>query len=292
VIGIFAMIESFRMRTSPPAQLPSKWLFIPEYFAALWFVIRLFGWGWLKRNKRYWIQELAARGGFHPRQVPEILPEISFQECFGKYTALEIREPESQPGNMTCFELTALCALVRKHQPKTLFEIGTFDGRTTLNLAASAGPTARVWTLDLPAVDLDSAAMSLVKGEERFVLKSRSGERYLGSPYEKQITQVYGDSAVFDFTPYHGKVDFVFIDGSHAYEYVESDTENALKLFRPEGGLIVWHDYGEWPGVTRYLNRFSEERKDLGATARLQGSTLVFLHLRQPLIFSSSNQKA
>jgi len=40
-----------------------------------------------------------------------------------------------------------------------------------------------------------------------------------------------------------GPFDLIFIDGSHYYEYVKSDTQNALGCLTA-GGLVVWHDYG------------------------------------------------
>ena len=47
---------------------------------------------------------------------------------------------------------------------------------------------------------------------------------------EKQITQLYGDSANFDFSPYAGRMGLVFVDGSHSYDYVLQDTASALRL--------------------------------------------------------------
>jgi len=46
----------------------------------------------------------------------------------------------------------------------------------------------------------------------------------------------------------------VFIDGNHAAPFVVQDSKNAMKLCK-RGGLILWHDYGEWPDVTAVLDR-------------------------------------
>jgi hypothetical protein len=56
---------------------------------------------------------------------------------------------------------------------------------------------------------------------------------YSGTAAESKITQLYGDSKAFDETSYHGKCDLIFIDGSHAYSYIESDTQKALKMIAP-----------------------------------------------------------
>lgn len=55
-------------------------------------------------------------------------------------------------------------------------------------------------------------------------------------------------------------LDWIYVDGSHAYEQVLIDLENALKIMKP-GGLILGDDY-KWgdrfgkPGVTQAVNEF------------------------------------
>ncbi len=49
-------------------------------------------------------------------------------------------------GNVSDFEIGVINRLVKYNNPKTLFEIGTFDGRTTLNMAAHSGGDALVYT--------------------------------------------------------------------------------------------------------------------------------------------------
>ena len=53
-------------------------------------------------------------------------------------------------GNMAPHELETVASIVATVKPKRIFEIGTFDGRTTLNMALNA-PDAQIYTLDLPA---------------------------------------------------------------------------------------------------------------------------------------------
>jgi hypothetical protein len=75
------------------------------------------------------------------------------------------------------------------------------------------------------------------------------------------IQQFYGDSKQFDESPWAGACDLVFVDGSHARSYVESDSRKALRLVRP-GGLVLWHDYRgarAVPGVYEALNGLARE---------------------------------
>jgi hypothetical protein len=91
-----------------------------------------------------------------------------------------------------------------------------------------------------------------------------------------KVRQLYGDSAVFDFSPYRQGVDLFFIDGAHSYDYVKSDTLKALDCVR--GGGIVWHDYGRFGvnGVSRWLHELSRSGREV---CRLPGSSLALLRI-------------
>src|SRR5207248_10166359 len=112
---------------------------------------------------------------------------------------------------------------------------------TTLHLALNTAPDAAIYTLDLAS---DSNTSLPVSATDRRVMEQRSNSCLFSlRPEARKIHRLYGDSAKFDFSPYAGTIDLFFIDGSHSYEYVKSDTLNALKCCR-KGGAIVWHDYG------------------------------------------------
>lgn len=83
-------------------------------------------------------------------------------------------------------------------------------------------------------------------------------------PYEN-VTVLRMTSDEF-FEGYDGDgLDWIYVDGSHAYEQVLVDLENALKIMKP-GGLILGDDYkwgGRWgkPGVTKAVDEFLEKHK-------------------------------
>ena len=159
-------------------------------------------------------------------------------------------------------ELTSLAYLVRSIRARTIFEMGTFVGRMTRLLALNAGPEARVFTLDLPRSDVLHDV----------------GRDYRNTPEASRITQLHGDSATFDFGPWHGQCDFVWVDACHDYRYVKMDTESALKLVRP-GGWIGWHDYrhsSPWSGVTRGVRDFRATYPDITC---LRGTSTALLHV-------------
>ena len=145
-----------------------------------------------------------------------------------------------------------LAALCRGLGCRSFFEIGTNQGRTAWTLAHN-DPGLEVLTLDVP---LDAPATALELGDDdRFFLRDEAtaGVAFRGRPEAERITQLWGDSATFDFSPYAGRIDFVYVDGAHTYEYVRSDTENALRMLSPTG-TIAWDDYTTGPGVYEYVN--------------------------------------
>ncbi len=79
-------------------------------------------------------------------------------------------------------------------------------------------------------------------------------------------------------------MDFVFIDASHTYEYVLSDSRAALKLLRRGGGtkVILWHDYGEWEGVTRALDELAAGEPTFRGLRRIAGTSLACLVMGGP----------
>jgi hypothetical protein len=208
---------------------------------------------------------------------PYIIPKTDVFEIDGNDSTLYDGVDDCGFGHITEFELKAICHIVRKYNPKKVFEIGTFEGRTTLNIAINA-PDAQVFTLDLPASELNNTKMEVEVGEVRYIDKEQSGVRFLGKPAQKQIQQLYGDSATFDFAPYHNAIDLMFIDGSHAYEYVLSDTERALKMVK-KGGVILWHDYTNWVGVREGLNQYYKNDAGFAKLKHIGGTSIVMMEV-------------
>jgi predicted O-methyltransferase YrrM len=212
-----------------------------------------------------------------------MLLSASLEEILGQqpYAFTVLGRDAFVNGNVAPNEINVIAALVSASQPQIVFEIGTFDGRTSLNMAANAPASARIYTLDLPADQAGSTILPLEINEELFINKPSSGGHFTTAPLGKKITQLYGDSRCFDFSPYIDSVDFMFIDGSHSYEYVVSDTKNALKMVR-RGGVIIWHDYvpagfTPFPGVPRALKEFYLTDWRFRGLRHIAGTSIVYL---------------
>ncbi len=147
-----------------------------------------------------------------------------------------------------------LAALATLLQCDSIFEFGTYRGDTSWLLAHNL-PDARIFTLDLPGPDAVEHAELDITDHEYFENWNR-GARFRGTPEARRITQLFGDSATFDFAPYSGKMDLVYVDASHSYSYARSDTEAAFGMLS-ETGTIVWDDYTYYPGLYAYLNELA-----------------------------------
>ena len=228
----------------------------------------------LSRKWRRFTIRIRKKEGNFLQQVK--LPEISWKRCTTRRIA-RIWEHEQANGNIRISELGVINIIASGCEDETnIFEIGTFDGRTSLNLAFSSPSNCNIYTLDLRLED--DTKFPLASGESHMVEKEQSGLRF--EKYRKtdraiiaKINQLFGDSALFDFSPFYNSCSLVFVDGSHAYEYALSDTYAAMKMVKKKG-VIIWHDYGIWEGVTRALEEI-EEKEKIGLK-NISGTSLAY----------------
>ncbi|MBV9295515.1 MAG: class I SAM-dependent methyltransferase [Acidobacteriaceae bacterium] len=261
--------------------------FVDRYLHASAYSAYAFTVGSFSSKGRSLISTICDHFGYFQESVPPLVPKIAVSEILDPNIAVQVREPLAADGNISLLELLIIDNLALQFKPKTMLEIGTFDGRTTTNLAANSGDDCEVYTLDLPKENKTETALPVEASDIPFMPSSATNGvngtrlRFLNADCRKKITQLYGDSASFDFTPFYGSVDLVFVDGSHSYEYAVNDTGIALRLLRNGKGLILWHDYGVcWPGVTRALNEFYSKGGDFGGLRHIEGTSLACLSLR------------
>ena len=154
----------------------------------------------LARKLRRFSRKLRGKEGKLLQQVN--LPTISWKQCTPR-RVVKLWEQDKANGNIRSYELGILNLIAASFEAgSTIFEIGTFDGRTSLNLAFSSATDCKIFTLDLkPEMD---TLYSIVESERHMVEKKMSGariEKYRESDkaITAKINQLYGDSASFDF---------------------------------------------------------------------------------------------
>ncbi len=247
--------------------------FVKRYLFALLRIPFLFSFGVAQRSHRQLIAAICRHFGYFTRM--QGVSTIKLKDLLPDFSHGEIYEPIGTYGSPCAEEILIINELVKRAQPRMLFEFGTFTGRTTLNLAACSPDDARVFTLDLKHEDLGKTKFAMYASEELYVNKPASGTSFAASPFARKITQLYGDSAAFDFSPWRNQIDFIFIDGAHTYEYVYNDTRHALELLRDGRGTIIWHDYLMVEGLTRALNELAAQEPRLRGMRHIEGTTMT-----------------
>lgn len=178
-------------------------------------------------------------------------------------------------GGISDLETWILCNLAKTAE--RILEIGTATGKTTYLLAANSPPSCRITTLTLKpeqAGDYKEAA-----GDDAGASRAAAAESavasffYADTPEAAKIEQLFGDSKDFDDGAHLERFDLIFVDGSHARSYVDSDSRKAIRMLKP-GGIVLWHDYHgprRAPGVFQSLNQLLGELP----LRHLKGTSLV-----------------
>lgn len=138
-------------------------------------------------------------------------------------------------------EITKLVEVVKKTNPNTVMEIGTFNGGTLFLFSMIADKNAEIISLDLPYGKFGGGYPGWkIPLYKKF---ARAGQTL------KFLRENSHDKMVFEHVKQllNGKqLDFLFIDGDHTYDGVKKDFEMYSTLVRP-GGIIALHDIAVHP---------------------------------------------
>jgi hypothetical protein len=173
----------------------------------------------------------------------------------------------SRYGNISMMESIAIAYMVSTLKPRRIFEIGTFDGFSTFHLAMNSPDDSEIYTLNLPVYG-EIQKHSLLDYYDDYLTHAVLSDREIGAFYKncsesKKVRQLFGNSLMFNYDDYKGKIDLCFIDGGHSFQCVAEDTENALKMLSDKG-VIIWHDFNiQHRDVYDFLMKFSLKHKIL-----------------------------
>lgn len=127
-----------------------------------------------------------------------------------------------------------MLAAVRRKQPTAILEVGAWDGGRAEQMLAAA-PLARYYGFDLfedATPDTDAAEMNVKRHHSLAEVQRRLGER---------ATLVRGNTRQ-TLAAFTTPVDFVWLDGGHSVETIESDWANVLRVLLP-GAEVYFDDY-------------------------------------------------
>lgn len=162
-------------------------------------------------------------------------------------SAVALSAINEESGHPNHAEMLYVLALASWRAPHVVVEFGTFLGRTTLHLARAC-PTAQVYTIDLPPEHNPWAFGPFV------------GSYYRDASERERIHEVRTDSRELDTAPWRSRVDVVWVDGDHSYDFVRNDTSKAFEMVAPDG-LIMWHDYSpDSIEVAEYVAEFTQQQ--------------------------------
>lgn len=124
---------------------------------------------------------------------------------------------------------------------KTIVEIGCYIGKTTSALADAGNKVIAIdpFTSGYNSRDPLSTDMSGVEDEFRKIIKGRN-IIWCKEKSENVLKR------------WKTLVDGVFIDGNHIESFVLKDL-GWIKFIK-EGGILAFHDYRNWPSVTRVVD--------------------------------------
>jgi hypothetical protein len=139
------------------------------------------------------------------------IPKILVSEIVSKPTIRVVGTYSYVDGYLPWCDILALLSVLVDRSPRTILEVGTFNGYTTRLMALNL-PDAEIHTIDLPE-DFKDTDAGLQKDDFHLIAGRRVGSEYRADPSIKCIQQHFGDTAEYVFPV----AEFCFIDGSHTY---------------------------------------------------------------------------
>jgi predicted O-methyltransferase YrrM len=165
---------------------------------------------------------------------------------------------------------------IASKKPKNFLEIGVFHGVTARNvcelLHSIHGDDFKYTGLDLFGESIENASEVIpnIKFNNplkniyfKYILKqnpySTEAVAFLLKKFEKNIELIKGNSNNLLKKIDMSKIDYVFLDGGHAYETVKNDLESCIPVI-DNNGVILCDDYdlSYAPGVKKAIDEFIE----------------------------------
>ncbi len=184
------------------------------------------------------------------------LRSLTLAELLGEDFQVQVEIPFGRVklGSCPLADLACLAVLAKKKRPRRVFEIGTFEGLTSVVFAKNSDPAVKVMSLDLPA---EKNVPRTYRSYEAQSIKGAYQSGFLVDALGcgRQVERLYGDSALFDFTAYENSIDLFFVDGAHTAEYVARDSLTAFRAINA-AGWVLWHDCFV-PDIFKILKRMA-----------------------------------
>jgi predicted O-methyltransferase YrrM len=165
---------------------------------------------------------------------------------------------------------------IASKKPKSFLEIGVFHGVTARNvcelLHSIHGNNFKYVGLDLFGESVENADEVIPNTKFnnpfkriyfKYILRqdpySIEGVSYFLKKFEKNIHLIKGNSNQLLKKIDMSQIDYVFLDGGHAYETVKSDLESCIPVIDNHGTVLCDdYDLSYAPGVKKAIDEFIE----------------------------------
>src|SRR4051812_33480840 len=141
-----------------------------------------------KRLRRTMVLGESARCSLPWTRIDTLIPESLTDD-----QPVVLRALRTAHHNCTLHELVTLAVVAKWMRPRRALEIGTFDGRSALAIAANMPEGSMLWTMNLPP-DFGGESKDSLGYDAKLAFKVESGHRFKNTPEAARITQVFGDS--------------------------------------------------------------------------------------------------
>lgn len=188
--------------------------------------------------------------------------KIPEKEKFLKLSKIAPVNPNHSEGGIVNYERGMLLyALITKYKPKTVLEIGTAEGYSTLCMAWAMTDNkinGKIFTVD-PKSHYQSIERSIILENEKIIKEKLSTEelweKFAESEWIKKIQVITGYAGEVLNNNIFPKIEFGYIDGAHFYEAVKHDFYKFLKLSDKEF-VMLFDDYvpGRTDGVSKVID--------------------------------------
>lgn len=151
-----------------------------------------------------------------------------------------------------------------------IVEIGSYEGRSTVALAsvtALLAPSVRVHAIDPHEGEVGAADLGV---EHTPATLARFRENLLRTGIAKQVVICRRRSYETDWKE---PISLLLVDGLHDYENCARDFHH-FQPYLAIGGLVAFHDYGDWPGVTSFVGHLLATP---GFSRLAQGGSMILL---------------
>ena len=173
--------------------LDSKLAFTRRVLGTAGHFARLIGQSIVEQSARERLRDIGSSLGYF--DVQPQLETVSLDTILNHQPKIQLTNLNEENWGVTVLELAVISAFITACKPINIFEIGTFVGRTTMNMYLNAEKQTKITTIDLPPQ------------EQNLPDSKAAGEMIRHLVDRGEITLLYGNSLTYDFSPYYGTQD-------------------------------------------------------------------------------------